>query len=140
MSITLKDVHEFATNWFHAVASGATGDEQAKFFLHRDTRLFVGNGESFTLDAHHQLHQKWTDEKHILGTFELTTINDSPERVRAVGTVYWEAKPKDTSAQARIKYVVGENWVIEKTPDGLRFVLYISTTFQALPDSAPLVL
>lgn len=140
MSIILKDVQEFAENWFHAVAQGATGDEQAKFHLHRDTRLFTGNGESFTLDAHHKLHQQWTDEKHILGTFELTKINQSPERVRAVGTVYWEAKPKDAPSGTHVKYVVGENWIIEKTPDGLRFLLYVSTTFQALPDSAPLVL
>ena len=138
MAITLNDVTQFAEQWFHAVGAGATGDEQAKFHLHRDARIFTGNGMSFTLDEHHKLHQQWDQEKHSLGPLELTEINEHPNRVRINGTVYWEAHPRHGNNQGLIKMVVGESWIIERTSEGLKYVLYISTTFQALPDSIPL--
>lgn len=110
------------------VGSGGTGDEQAAFHMHRDARAFAGNGQSYSLGV---------KERHVLGSFQLTPINGSPERVRADGTVYWEARHKEgPSDGALISMVVGESWMIESTLAGLKFVLYISTTYQLLPGSA----
>jgi hypothetical protein len=40
-----------------------------------------------------------------------------------------------------IKAVVGEDWILERTPAGtLKFVLYINTFHHLLPGSAPLQL
>ena len=76
------------------------------------------------------------DEKHILGFLELTKINDTPERVRANVTVYWEARDcNETSERSPIKAVAGESWMIERTADGLRFILYESRTYTLLPGS-----
>tara|TARA_R110000868_G_scaffold411611_1_gene705893 strand:+ start:1203 stop:1631 length:429 start_codon:yes stop_codon:yes gene_type:complete len=137
MAITLEEVTTFANDWFHAVASGATGDEQAKFHQHRDNRVFGGNGISFSLDEHHALHQQWKDERHVMGEFEITKINEKPERVRVDGTVYWEARNRQAAdTDPLIKMVVGESWMIEKTTKGLTFILYISTTYHLLPGSA----
>ncbi len=134
MKISLEDVKSFAQEWFQCVASGGTGDEQAKFHLHRDARIFVGNGSSFTLDEHHELHKRWTDEKHGFGCGELTNINEKPERVRAEVTVYWEARNSENSL---IKAVVAETWIVERTSQGLKFVLYASKAFTPLPGSSP---
>jgi hypothetical protein len=89
------------------------------------------------------LHTRWTDEKHLLGDFHLTTISDDPPRVRAVGTVYWEARNvKAASTEpSLIKAIAGEDWVIERRPDGkVCFVLYHTTFFHLLPGSATIVL
>lgn len=139
MSISLIEVKKFANEWFHTVANGGTGDDQAKFHLHRDARIFTGDGVSFTLDEHHKLHQQWINEKHVFGPLELTKIHDNPERVRINGTVYWEATQRaESQSLIIIKMIVGETWYIEKTSRGLRFVLYISGPFHPLPDSSPL--
>jgi hypothetical protein len=78
----------------------------------------------------------------------LTPLNASPERVRATGTVYWQAEIAGRPAPNVIKAVVGEDWILERTPSGdLTFVLYTNTfhhtlhtnTFHhTLPVSAPL--
>ena len=136
MNITLDEVKGFASEWFHCVMSGGTGDEQAAFHLRRDARVFVGNGNNYSLDEHHELHKQWKDEKHILGSLELTNINDHPERVRANLTVYWEARYRNqASGSSLIQAVAGETWMIERTPDGLKFILYISRTYTLLPGS-----
>ena len=61
------------------------------------------------------LHTRWTAEKHLLGDFYLTTISDDPPRVRAVGTVYWEARNIEAASTepGLIKAVAGEDWVKE---------------------------
>lgn len=136
MNITLDEVKKFGDEWFHCVRSGGTGNEQARFHLHRDARIFIGNGNNYSLDEHHELHKQWKDEKHILGFLELTNINDHPERVRADVTVYWEARDrKQSSESSLIKAVAGETWMIERTSEGLRFILYISRTYTLLPGS-----
>jgi hypothetical protein len=70
----------------------------------------------------------------------LTPLNASPERVRATGTVHWQAF-RGRPAPNVIKAVVGEDWILERTPSGkLAFVLYMNTFHHTLPDSAPLAL
>lgn len=137
MSITVQDVETHADGWFKCVGSGGTGDEQAAFHMFREARVFAGNGQSYSLDEHHELHQQWTHESHILGSFQITPINADPERVRADGTVYWQARLKDgPSDDSRISIVAAESWMIERTRTGLKFLLYITPSYQLLPDSA----
>ena len=84
---------------------------------------------TFTLEEHHKLHTQWINERHEFGQFNLTSLNSSPERVRAVGTVYWQAEFRGHPAPNVIKALVGEDWSLEKTPSGkLAFVLYMNTS------------
>ena len=140
MPITLDEVLDLAKQFFAATASGR-GD-QPSFFLDPHSRIHIGeSGEAIALDDHQKLHAQWINERHILGSFNLTALSTAPERVRAVGTVYWEAQYRDRPPPNLIKAVVGEEWTIERIPSGaLKFVLYTSTSHHLLPDSAPLTL
>jgi hypothetical protein len=140
VSITLEEVISHASNWFEAVRSCASGAGVAKFHLYPDARIYTPDGAGLDLDYHQRLHSKWKDEKHQFGDFYLTKLCNNPERVRAEGTVYWEARYRNGKTEpSTIKAVVGENWIIERIEDGsLKFVLYLSTFFQLLPGSAPI--
>ena len=111
-----------------------------RFLLDRHSRIYVlWNGSSIDFDEHRKLHDQWINELHRFGHFELTPLNASPERVRATGTVYWEAEFAGRPAPNVIKAVVGEDWILERSPSGdLKFVLYMNTFHHSLPDSAPL--
>lgn len=142
-SITAQEVCALADDWFHGVASGEHGSSIARLFCYPDTRIYTPDGQAFSLEEHRLLHTRWTAEKHELGDFHLTPISDSPQRVRAVGTVYWEARYLETPSTGSdlIKAVAGEDWIIEKRPDGkLCFVLYCTSFFHLLPESAQVVL
>ena len=55
--------------------------------------------------------------------------------MRARGTVYWQAEFPGRQAPNVIKAVVGEDWILERAASGgLKFVLYINTFHQLLPD------
>ena len=138
-SITLKEIYDLADDWFRSVASGEPGSSIARLFRYPDARIHVANGKAFSLEEHRLLHTTWTDEKHVLGHFYLTSICDDPPRVRAVGNVYWEARYIKAPSEGPdlIKDVVGEDWIIEKRPDGkLCFVLYQNTFDHFLQGSA----
>src|SRR3954468_20901376 len=85
-------------NVYHEVSTkGGTAAEQAKSFLCPEPRIFVPHGEDLTLQANYEIHQKLTDERHIAAEqWEITALNDSPERARAVGAIYWEGRLKDS--------------------------------------------
>jgi hypothetical protein len=138
--ITLDDVRDFGTSFFNAVASGASAAEQAQFFLDPHARIYVAwNGATISLEDHETLHAQWINERHSFGHFDLTPLNASPERVRARGTVYWQAEFPERPPPNVIKAVVGEDWIIERAASGeLKFVLYINTFHHFLPESAPL--
>ena len=142
MTITLAEVLDLAEQFFDTVAGGGTGMDQAVFFLDPQSQIhIVASGEAIALEDHHTLHAQWTDERHIFGRFNLTVLNTSPDRVRAVGTVYWEARYRDRPAPNLVKAVVGEDWILERLPSGaIKFVLYMNTSHHLLPDSAPLQL
>ena len=73
----------------------------------------------------------------------LTSARLFSPRVRAVGTVYWEARYSEapSSGPGLIKAVVGEDWIIERRRDGkLCYVLYVSSFFHLLSDSAQVLL
>ena len=138
--ITVDDVRDFGTSWFNAVASGASAAKQAQFFLDPRSRIYVAwNGATISLKDHEKLHAQWIDEYHSFGHFDLMPLNASPERVRARGTVYWQAEFPGRPAPNVIKAVVGEDWIIERATSGdLKFVLYVNIFHHFLPDSAPL--
>jgi len=138
--ITLDEVQDFGTTWFNAVARGASAAEQAQFFFDPHARIYVvWNGATISLEDHEKLHAQWINEHHRFGHFDLTPLNASPERVRARGTVYWQAEFPERPAPNVIKAVVGEDWVLERATSGeLKFVLYINTFHHMLPESTPL--
>jgi hypothetical protein len=142
MPITLDEVEAFAHKWFDTAFGGGAAAAQAAFFLDPNSRIVVvQGGETISFPEHETLHKQWTNERHLFGRFNITTLNAKPERVRATGTVYWEAQYRDRPPPNVIKAVVGEDWIIERIPSGeLRYVLYMNTFHHLLPDSAPLLL
>jgi len=140
MSIKLEEIIIHTRNWFETVHSGASGSEVSRYHLYPDARIFTPDGSALDLDTHQKLHAKWTDEVHEIGDFYITELSSSPERVRAEGTVYWEARYRDAKTKpSTIKAVVGENWILERVDDGsLRYVIYQNTFFHLLPGSAPI--
>jgi hypothetical protein len=139
MAITENEVLELATR-FHEVVMIAKGDAvaQAAFFLHPEPRIFVPHGEDLSMQANYEIHQRLTDEVHVaLTPWNVTQTCDSPERARAVGAVYWQGRVVASPEGTLIKVVVGEDWIVERTPSGaLKFALYINTYHYFLPGSA----
>jgi len=117
--ITQDEVQDFGTRFFNAVASGASAAEQAQFFLDPHARIYIAwNGATISLEDHETLHAQWINEDHSFGHFDLTPLNASPERVRARGTVYWQAEFSGRPPPNVIKAVVGEDWIIERVASG----------------------
>jgi hypothetical protein len=139
MDITLKHVLDHGARWFDAVASGGSAAAQAAFFLHPNPLIYVlATGVAISLDDHHRVHAQWVDEVYHFGPFNLTVLSTLPSRVRARGTVYWQAEYAGRPAPNVIKAVVGEDWILERTAHGaLKFVLYMNGFHHLLPDSAP---
>jgi hypothetical protein len=136
-----KDEVVALVNAFHNVSmNGGTAAEQAKFFLHPQPQIFIPHGEDISLQTNYEIHQKLTDEHHVAGAqWEVTPLNDAPERVRAVGAVYWQGRLKDSPQGALIKCIVGEDWIVQRVPSGeLKIALYINSYHHFLPDSAPI--
>jgi hypothetical protein len=140
MGITLKDVLDHGTRWFNTVMSGGSAAAQATFFLHPNPLIYVtATGVAINLDDHRRVHAQWINELYHFGPFSLTDLNQLPSRARATGTVYWQAEYASRLAPNVIKAVVGEDWILERTPGGeLKFVLYMNGFHHLLPDSAPL--
>jgi hypothetical protein len=140
MAVT-KDEIVALVNAFHEVTTkGGAAADQAKFFLYPEPRIFVPHGEDLTLQANYEIHQKLTDERHIAATqWEITPLNDSPERAHVVGSIYWEGRLKSSPQGALIKCIVGEDWIVQRIPSGeLKIALYINPYHHFLPDSAPI--
>jgi hypothetical protein len=137
--ITLDEVRDFGSRWFNT-ASGGSAADQAAFFLDPHSRIYVlWNGTTFDFEEHRKLHAQWINELHQFGPFTLTPLSASPERVRATGTVYWQAEFAGRPTPNMIKAVIGEDWILERTPSGdLKYVLYMVTSYHTLQDSAAL--
>ncbi len=141
--ITHKEVQGLAMDFFKRNTSGEGVNSIEKLFRHPDTRIHTPDGKAWSLEEHRLMHTKWKDEVHKLGEFKLIPLSDNPTRVRAVRTLYWEARYVDAASSGPdlIKAIVGEDWTIEKREDGsLWFSLNISNFFHILPDSAPILL
>lgn len=110
---------------------------QQKFFLHRDPILFLLRGEDMTLQQNYELHQKLTDEKHWSVGWDVTHLCDKPERARAVGAFYWQARRRGRPDSELIKAYCFQDWIVQRMPSGeLKFVVYINTDHSFLPGSA----
>lgn len=143
MAITKDDVIDLM-NRFHQVVMIDKGDAaaQAAFFLHPEPRIFVPHGEDISMQVNYEIHQRLADEKHLpFADWNITPLCDEPERARAVGAVYWQGRLVDGAADAIIKCVVGEDWIVQRLPSGeLKIALYINSYHHFLPDSAPMKL
>ena len=143
MTITKDEVIDLM-NRFHQVVMIDKGDAaaQAAFFLYPEPRIFVPHGTDISMQVNYEIHQKLVDEKHVPhADWEITPLSSDPERVRAIGAVNWEGRLVDAAHDAVIKCVVGEDWIVQRTPSGdLKIALYINTYHHFLPDSAPMSL
>ena len=140
MAIT-KDEVVALVNAFHEVSTkGGTAAEQARFFLHPEPWIFIPHGEDISLQTNYEIHQKLTDERHVTGDqWDIIPLCAQPERARAVGAIYWEGRVKDSRDGARIKCIVGEDWIVQRVASGaLKIALYINSYHHFLPDSAPI--
>ena len=143
MSITPQEVLEFADRWLTTVLSRGTPAEQAAFFVDPDSRLYMlESGELMTFQDNYHLHCQLTNEIHKLGDFTLAVLSVAPDRVRATGRFYWQAEYAEKRQQPGIiKSIAGIDCILERIVSGeLKFVLYMSSFHQLLPDSAPLQL
>jgi hypothetical protein len=109
------EVHAFGHRWFDTVGRRGPAEDQAAFFLDKHVRIYIlRNGVTFGLEEHHKLQAQWINERHEFGHFSPMPLSASPERVRAVGTVYWQAEFRGRPAPNVIKAVVGEDWIFER--------------------------
>lgn len=140
MTITQKDVIDLS-NQFHGLVMDKKGsaEEQAEFFLYPEPMIILLQGGDVSLQKNYEIHQKLTDEVHIpQPDWIISSLCKNPERVRAVGCIYWEGRLKESKdGSAKIKCLAGEDWIIQRTNSGkLKFALYINTYHYFLPDSA----
>lgn len=96
------------------------------------------HGEDISLQTNYEIHQKLVEEKHEpFAEWQIIPLSREPERVRAVGAVYWQGRLVDAAEDALIKCVVGEDWIVQRTPTGeLKIALYMNTYHNFLPGSA----
>ena len=137
MAITKDEVIDLMHRFHQTVMiDKGDADAQAAYFVHPSPVIFVPNGEDITMQGNYEIHQRLTDEVHVpLDPWEITPLGSEPERARAVGAVYWEGRM--VGGDAVIKVVVGEDWIVQRTDDGLKIALYINPYHRFLPDSAP---
>ena len=137
MPITLDEVLALGESWCDTLRNGGTVAEREAFFLHHPARIYVQeSGVSMTLDEHHAYHEQFASQRLVLGDFVLAQLSDAPERVRAIGSFYWEAHFPEADGRAPLRCIVGEDWIIERVADGsLKFVLWMNTLHHFLPDS-----
>lgn len=140
MAITEKEVIDLG-NRFHELVMDKKGDahQQAEFFIHPEPIIIFLHGEDLSLQKNYEIHQQLIDEVHIpQPNWLITPLGNDPEKVRAVGCVYWEGRFKESQkSDSKIKCFVGEDWIIQRTKSNeLKFVLYINLYHYFLPDSA----
>ncbi|MFC2149667.1 hypothetical protein ACFLQ8_03095, partial [Candidatus Auribacterota bacterium] len=131
MSISLSEFQALAKSFFETVRDGIQSEEAiAEYFVYPHAQLVAPDGTCFSFAGLRALHQKFLNEKHILGDFELTQISDKPERARAKGWVYFETAYKSKPDQGLLRSIVGEEYILERGGDGkIRYVQYNSVFF-----------
>ena len=143
MAISLDEIHDLGARYHHLVGvEKGDATAQAAFFVHPHPMIYVEHAHDLTLQANHETHRGMTDEQFFpLEPWTVTQLCEEPERARAVGGVLWQGLPNGDEEHGVIKVVVGEDWIVQRTPNGdVKFVLYINTHHQLLPDSAPFAL
>ena len=141
MAITKDDVLSLMKR-FHDVVmlDKATAAEQGAFFLHPEPRIFIPHGADISLQQNYEIHLQLTDELHVpLEPWDIIPLSSQPERVRAIGAVYWQGRLVRSTERALIKCIVGEDWIVQRALSGdLKIALYINPYHRFLPDSAPI--
>jgi hypothetical protein len=139
MSILMNEFHELLTMFFNSVHCGKkTEDEVAIHFAHNYPLIIAPDGSYFDMHTHRQLHKRFSYEHHTIGEFKLIQLSEHPERARAKGWVYFEAKYNNQKNDGLLKSIVGEEYIVERGEDNrIKFVQYNSTFFAPLPDSIP---
>ena len=118
-----------------------TAAQQATFFLHPNPVIHVLHGTDLSLQKNYLIHQQLKDEEFKLNkNWLITPLHQCPDRVRAQGSIYWQARMiGSTTSNTLIKCFVGEDWIIQRTDNGeLKIALYINSYHHFLPDSANL--
>jgi hypothetical protein len=140
MAIPLEEILDLGARYHHHVGV-EKGDAaaQAAFFIHPDPVIYVEHASDLTLQGNYETHQGMADEQFIiLEPWNVTQLCAEPERARAVGGVLWQGQRTDDQRHGLIKVIVGEDWIVQRVPNGeVKFALYINTHHQLLPDSAP---
>jgi hypothetical protein len=140
MAISLDEILDLGARYHHLVGV-EKGDAaaQASFFVHPNPVIYVEHASDLTLQANYESHRGMTDEQFFhLEPWNVMQLCEEPERARAVGGVLWQGQPIGDEQYRLIKVVVGEDWIVQRVPNGeVKFALYINTHHQLLPDSAP---
>ncbi len=132
--ITEADVRALIEAWFKAVADKLPIEEQQRFFA-PGVVIDTWAGVKVPLDMQIAIHELLTDEGHVINSLELEQLDDG--RVRAVADVTWEGTKVDDGG--RIVADAGEDWTIERGPDGkCRFASYLTSSMRYRPGSAEL--
>ena len=100
-------------------------------------RIYVQeSGVSMTLEEHAVYHSEFASQILTLGDFTLAQLSETPERARAIGSLYWEAHYPD-EANPPLRCIVGEDRFVERIATGeLRYVLWLNTMHHFLADSS----
>ncbi len=139
MPITQEEIVDLNRRFHVVVASHGDAEAQGAFFLYSDARLCVPHGREYTFQEHDELHLQFEDERFIdPPQWEITQLRTDAERARAIGDVYWEGRPATEPPGSLLRVTVREEWIVERTSEGLTFVLYQSTARTPLPDSTTL--
>jgi hypothetical protein len=135
--IAEADVRDLAARWFDAVSAKLPIEQQRSFFA-PGVKIETWDGGSLSLAEQIALHDDLTEEDHSIRALKIEPLADG--RVRATVDLHWEAtKPADQSGETRVLADLGEEWIIERGPDGrLRYTRYVATSMRYLPGSAKL--
>jgi hypothetical protein len=137
--IALDEILDLGARYHHLVGVGK-GDAvaQAAFFIHPSPVIYVAHSSDLSLHDNFEIHQGMTDEQFFhLEPWNVMQLCAAPERARAVGGILWQGRPIGDAQSGFIKVVVGEDWIVQRLPDGeVKFALYLNTHHQLLPDSA----
>lgn len=137
MAITAEEIRALGERWSDMLDRGGTVEDRLAFFLHPEPRIYVvESGASVSMAEHRAFHAQFARQRLVMGDFVVAQLSATPERARATGSLYWEAHFADP-ARPPLRCVVGEDWVVERVPSGaLKFVLWMNTLHQFLPDSS----
>jgi hypothetical protein len=133
--ITEADVRNLVTRWFDAVRLKLPIEKQRRFFA-PGVKIETWAGVTLPLESQIAIHDRLTDEDHILHWLKLEPL--AAGRVHATADMRWEAtKITDRPGEKRIRADCGEDWIIERGTDGqLRFARYLTSSMRYLPGSA----
>jgi hypothetical protein len=135
--ITEAEVRDLTMRWFEAVGAKLPIEQQRQFFA-PGVGIETWTGVSLSIEAQIARHDDLTDDDHSILWLKVEPLADG--RVRATLDLRWEAtKLTDQTGEKRIRADCGEDWIIERGPDGrLRFARYLTSSMRYLAGSVKL--